>query len=262
MQIPFVCACSWSRSSLWIKVAQWYELYKLGFAASYSEVKWFKQACVINQSIDEQIQRLSSDTSFSQFITDNVDHTIVTLDRNGSFHEMGTIASNVSSRNHIIEEIKITRPQKLLKADIISVPITECNFSGQRIFESIHLNTSNGFCSCMCCQKHWTLTLSGMQHLFFSKPEIPRPNWSGYRQRISHGDHLPSAAITLLPIIDLKPIDYPCIYSTLLFVINQRKKPYITTTWITFNQPLWLKATEIAIKKSLDIVIHLEDSTH
>ena len=76
-------------------------------------------------------------------------------------------------------------------------------------------------------------------------------------QRMSHGNHLPSAAITLLPIIDLNPTDYTCIYSTLLFVINQCKKLNITTPSITFDQPLWLKATEIAIEKSLDIVIHL-----
>ena len=143
---------------------------------------------------------------------------------------MGTIASNVSSRNHIIEEIKIKRPQKLLKADIISVPITEYNFSGQRIFESIHLKTSNELLQLYVLPKALNTDLIWHAASLFSKPEIPRPNWSGYRQRISHGDHLPSAAITLLPIIDLKPIDYPCIYSTLLFVINQRKKPYITTT--------------------------------
>ena len=177
------------------------------------------------------MQRLSSDTGFSQFIADNVDHTIVTLDRNGSFHEMGTIASSVSSRNHIIEEIKIKRPQKLLKADeIISVPITEYNFSGQRKFESIHLNTSNELLQPYVLPIALNTDFIWHAASLFSKPEIPRPNWSGYRQRISHGDHLPSAAITLLPIIDLKTIDYPCIYSTLLFVINQRKKPYITTT--------------------------------
>ena len=61
---------------------------------------------------------------------------------------MGIIASTVSSRNHIIEEMKIKRPQKLPKADEIvskasSVPITEYNFPGQRKFESIHFKTSN-----------------------------------------------------------------------------------------------------------------------
>ena len=216
------------------------ELYKLGFAVSYSEVKRFKQACVINQSIDEQIQRLSSDTSFTKFIADNIDHNIVTLDGKGSFHEMGIIASPVSSRDHIIEEIKIKQPQKFLKADEIiskasSVPITEYNFSGQRKFESVYFNTSNELLQPYVLPTELNTDLIWHSASFFFKPESPRPNWSGYMQRISHGDQLPSAAITLLPIIDLKPTDYTCIYSSLLFVINQCKKLNITTPSITFD---------------------------
>ena len=61
------------------------ELYRLEFAVFYSEVKRFKEACVINQSIDEEIQRLSSGTSFTQFIPDNVDHNIVIVDGKGFF---------------------------------------------------------------------------------------------------------------------------------------------------------------------------------
>ena len=91
----------------------------------------------------------------------------------------------------------------------------------------------------------------------FSKPESPRPNWSGYMQRISHADHLPNATITLLPIIDLHPSNYTCIYSTLLFVIDQFKKLNIVTPSITFHQPLWLKPTKIVFEKSLNIVVQL-----
>ena len=91
----------------------------------------------------------------------------------------------------------------------------------------------------------------------YSTPETPRPNWSGYMERVSNGDHLPNSTITLLPVIDLNPSDYTCIYSTLLFVIDQFKKLYIITPSITFDQPLWLKATEIVIEKSLNIVVHL-----
>ena len=42
-----------------------------------------------------------------------------------------------------------------------------------------------------------------------------------------------------------------------LFVINQCKKLDIITPSIPFDQPHWLKATEIAFEKSLGIVIHL-----
>jgi hypothetical protein len=44
------------------------------------------------------------------------------------------------------------------------------------------------------------------------------PNWSGYMQHISKGDHTSAAMVTLLPIIDLNPSDSHCIYSTLYFI--------------------------------------------
>ena len=126
-------------------------------------------------------------------------------------------------------------------------------FQDNKILNQFISTHQMNFSSGMCYQKHWILgvTKSLIWHAasLFSKSESPGPNWSGYMQRISHGDHLLSAANTLWPIIDLKPTDYTCIYSTLLFVINQCKKLNITTPSTTFDQPLWLKATEIAIEK-------------
>ena len=48
-----------------------------------------------------------------------------------------------------------------------------------------------------------------------------------------------------------------CIFSTLLFVIDQSEKLRIQTPVITFDQPLWLKATEIVSAKSLHVVLVL-----
>ena len=50
------------------------ELFRLGFSVSYGEVTRFKQASLVNQSLDEQIRSLSSGDGFTQFIADNVDH--------------------------------------------------------------------------------------------------------------------------------------------------------------------------------------------
>ena len=238
------------------------ELYKLGFAVSYSEVNRFKQACLVSQSINNQIQRLSSESSFTQFVADNVDHNIATLDGRGTFHGMGIIASTVSSREHVIEEIKIKRPQTLLKVDQLTskssaVPIVEYNCPEQRKFNTILFKPTLELLYPYVLPESLNTDLLWHAAGLFSKPESPRPNWSGYMQRISHGDHLPNATITLLPIIDLNPSSYTCIYSTLLFVIDQCKKLNIVTPSITFDQPLWLKATEIVFEKSLNIVVHL-----
>ena len=63
--------------------------------------------------------------------------------------------------------------------------------------------------------------------------------------------------ISFLPIIDLNPSDETCIYSTLLFVCDQAKKLGIQVPSITFDQPIWLKASGIIEESKLNIVCRL-----
>jgi len=51
-----------------------------------------------------------------------------------------------------------------------------------------------------------------------------RPNWGGFMQSACTGLHAPPAAIAMLPLIDMKPSDETCIYSTLLFVDLQSQE--------------------------------------
>ena len=84
-----------------------------------------------------------------------------------------------------------------------------------------------------------------------------RPNWSGFMQYVSIGNHPPKSRIQMLPIIDLNPADETCIYSTFLYVQSQADKLNIPTPCITFDQPLWKEAVEIIDAKSLNIVCRL-----
>ena len=84
-----------------------------------------------------------------------------------------------------------------------------------------------------------------------------QPMWSGFVQNISQGVHQGKAKILILPIIDLNPSGYSCIYSTLLFVQDQTLQLDIKTPCLTFDQPLWQKAQEIVVAKSLDFTILL-----
>lgn len=49
----------------------------------------------------------------------------------------------------------------------------------------------------------------------------------------------------MLPIIDLRPSDDTCMYSTLSFVKDQAEQLRIAIPCITFDQPFWWKAAEI-----------------
>ena len=93
------------------------ELYRLGFLISYSEVTRFKQAVMSSRSLDSQTTLLSSENAFIQYIADNVDHNIATLDGKDTFHGMGIIAATTNQRGNIIKELIVKRPKNLLKTE-------------------------------------------------------------------------------------------------------------------------------------------------
>ena len=68
---------------------------------------------------------------------------------------------------------------------------------------------------------------------------------------------LQKSTIKFSSIIDLNPNDDSCIYSTLLFVIEQAKRLLVPVLCVTFNQPLWLKACGIIEEAGLDIAARL-----
>ena len=71
------------------------------------------------------------------------------------------------------------------------------------------------------------------------------------------GEYPGKSTVTFLPIFDLDPNNMSFIYSTILFVVSQAERLGIKTPVLTFDQPLWIKAIEIARAKSLDIVLIL-----
>ena len=100
-------------------------------------------------------------------------------------------------------------------------------------------------------------TLDLLWHTFFFTADNLRPSWSGYMANVCSGDYPRKSTVTFLPIIDLDPSDMSCVYSTLLFVIDQSKQLRMEVPVLTFDQPLWHKATQIANAMSLSIVLIL-----
>ncbi len=64
-------------------------LHKHGFCCSYSEVHQFERNAVLSYGTDIP----HSVPQFVQYVADNVDHNIRTLDGNDTFHGMGMIAA-------------------------------------------------------------------------------------------------------------------------------------------------------------------------
>ncbi len=66
----------------------------------------------------------------------------------------------------------------------------------------------------------------------------PRPNWSGFMQHVFSTEEFSKSEVLLLPILDLNPSDYNCLYSTLAYIQSQAQQLNIPTPCITFDQPL------------------------
>ena len=80
-------------------------LHKLGFCCSYNEVYQFEQNAVLSYGTNIRNYSLQ----FIQFVADNVDHNIKSLDGNDTFHGTGMIAAITpgNKRSNPISRLKV-----------------------------------------------------------------------------------------------------------------------------------------------------------
>lgn len=231
------------------------ELNRLGFSISHDEATRYKQSVVCSENVSDFL-KTNLAGSFSQWSADNVDHNACTLDGKGTLHGMGVVVSTTPGST--IQVLTPIRRQKVRCAnDVIAssgIPVVVYDPQEQPGMSSvilkplIELNMVNVLPKELIHDHIW--------HTLYFHPNL-RPSWSGYMTDISSGDYPGQSAVSLLPIIDLNPSDMTCIYSTLKFVESQAKDLGINTPVITFDQPLWIKASEIIKVKSLNMVCML-----
>ena len=198
---------------------------------------------------------------FTQFAADNVDRNIRTLDGSGAFHGMGIVAILTPfPGNSVLKEC-----EKIYRGKDITSEVP-ANNKGIAVHNYVHpvksALSSVEIKPLIKLQSPFNLPSNDIDNLwqasgYFWNSSNYRPNWSGYMQNISKGEYPGQSKITYLPIIDLNPTKEKCIYSTLLFIQKQAKILNIVTPCITFDQPLWSKAVEIAKLKSVNVVCRL-----
>ena len=140
---------------------------------------------------------------------------------------------------------RIVKKRHVKLTPCISLEITAlCQMSFKTL---IQLNQSP------CLSKDVSLDLFWHTARFFPHP---RRSWNGHMTSVSKGDYPSEVSVNMLPIIDMDPTNLSCIYSTLNF-IAEISKELQTTPIVSFDQPTWLKATEIVHSSNLSIVLLL-----
>lgn len=245
------------------------ETARLGLCTSYDELIRFKQSVVMAKRCDSsENDGVKTLTQFTQFIGDNVDHDLRTLDGLGTFHGMGIISATVDmcddGGSGSLSDSRIPRLPKRMSASEVTrnteIPIIAYNKStkaglGKASFEPFQKLQDDA----ILAPKNNILERSLVWHLcnVFLQNDKRIPNWPGFMSETSHGSHGSVAKINFEPLIDMNPGDETCIYSTLMYVDSKARKLKLPTTCVTFDQPLWLKAVDICMACDLRIVCRL-----
>jgi len=235
---------------------------RLGFCCLYDEVSRFKKS-VLHLALASDInEHLIGAIGFTQYVADNVDHNVRTLDGSGTFHGMGMISASVLENG----DFSLLQPKiRCLSGSIKNAEL--CRLARVEIMpyeknssldlRCIQLQAIRSLGIRVVMPPVTKLNIVWHTAALLKSADLSRPNWRGYMQTVCIGDHVPAADIKMLPIIYLSPTDESCILSTLIVVINQSSKLNIVTPCITFDQPLYLKAVDISTAQLLNIVCRL-----
>ena len=211
-------------------------LHRLGFAVSYSEVHRYETAAAVTRGVSES--GTSQSKSFKQFIADNVDHDVRTIDGKGTFHGMGIMSGSTPEikKEHIIKRRHVSPEEYRDLAKINVLYYKARPLSKSLVFTKLKPVETEDL----------TRNMSLMSAIMWPKEKM---GWSSMCQMIADGSFPGKSLFEFLPMIDLNPSDTSCIYSTMMFICKEAKKSGVDPV-ITFDQPLFWKAMTI---------IHSED---
>ena len=188
---------------------------------------------------------------FVQFIADNVDHNVVTLDGKRTVHMMGIIATitpGIFNNSIVVPRRKITDEEiEAMSSDMVKgYDKREAELLRGLLFEKFDIPVVQ--------DKYESLDMLWKCSRFI---KFKSPMWSGTMQALVKGKYSKQSSVLFLPMIDLPASDMSCVYSTLSFVKKESEK-YGVTPVCTFDQPLWWKALQIITCSDVsDIVIRL-----
>ena len=197
-------------------------LHSSGFSSSYSEVKRFEMRAACSQSTE--IPGITPG-HFTQYVADNADHNVRTLDGLGTFHGMGIIAALTPGMKH---EKPVPRIPVSAK-DLTAVGKIDIHYYSKPLHGMVSM-TYLDLPTIWYSDTTWKLDLLWK----VAWPlRTPRPGWSGMMQAVSQGSHPGKSSVTLK------------------FVCSLANRHQITPV-LTFDQPLWWKAQQINANEQPD----------
>lgn len=208
----------------------------LGFCCSYDEARMFEVSCMNHP------QSSNHPNSFSQWAFDNADVNVDTIDGRNNFHAMGGIqcvtpAISASSSGTVIARTS-TVPKACTVGEFCVIPVTTFEHTGAPL-KSIMFEDLTENCSRV------DIKLADFKWIFGKWKEDDLPGWNGFMEQITCSEPYSTSQTLFLPFINAPPSNYDTVYTSLLTAINKCKSIKQNVCFVTFDQPLYLKAREI-----------------
>ncbi|XP_029341748.1 uncharacterized protein LOC100571724 isoform X2 [Acyrthosiphon pisum] len=225
-----------------------------GFCASYTDVYVFETSSLLYPQ--PKVDR----NSFSQFVFDNADFNINTIDGYNTFHTMGgiqcVVPKNAIQWNERIQKLKTVVTAETM-GNIASIPIISYektgNMENKIIIQDFNIirPTVYNMTYVSPSELHWMCA----QWLGV----IKCPGWNGFMETLTDSREYQETQISFLPFVNLPPSSPDCIHSVLIFAAQECKKLNQRTCFVTFDQPLYIKARNIVESSKLNpqIVVRL-----
>ena len=172
------------------------ELFQLGFSISYDEITGFKHSVLVHE--DEDPESLL-DGVYTQWVSDNVDHNICTIDGKETFHGTGVIA--IGTRKATNQQKKESRQIRKIESILQSKEIISKKQFPITWYEGSNILGLSKLAFKPLIQLYFPTTFSpslGIDILWHSSllfgTDDKRPNWSGFMQ-----EH--SVVVNILPTV-------------------------------------------------------------
>ncbi|XP_046409257.1 uncharacterized protein LOC124174204 [Ischnura elegans] len=222
--------------------------YQLGFSCSYSEVKLY-EICAASQ-LERQLIN-----PFIQIVSDNSDFNVCTLDGKGTFHNLGSIeiitpGDSLQERTPIVRlpQSAVPKESELVEKNKIDLLLyTEKPGKGLSLIKIESIEKVLSF---------RTTIIVKLNNLWMFCKYINDNNfmgWNGFMSKICCcRNNYEVSKINFLPFINAPPSDYNTLYTALETASRLILKEGMKTCFITFDQPLYIKARDIVETKIFD----------
>ncbi|CAH1985369.1 unnamed protein product [Acanthoscelides obtectus] len=227
-------------------------LHALGVCTSYYNIELYEASTIVNPP------RFIIEKPFVQFVFDNTDHNVRTLDGRETFHCLGGI--QVYTPEHEITQCgSVEKLTEMPSANILAkqeqipiFPYVEPPKEGLKLIEFIDTNLLT-----MVDMPLFPPTYSTYLWAKYVDPENV-PAWRGFMELFSENESFQRSGVQCQQFINEVPSSLTTIYTSIMHAKSETRKCGQKTTILTYDLPLYMKCRDIIAKLMLpDVFVRL-----